>query len=62
LLFGDFLVSKKVLNPEQVKKILEVQLTMELRKRKLFGHIAVDLGFADKNKIEDLFLEYCKTD
>jgi len=60
MLFGEYLVKHGELTQEQVDEIIRVQskTVPGLKERKLFGDIAVGLGYLDKNTIEKVFIEY----
>ena len=60
MFFGEYLVGKKVLTEDQVKKIIQIQNMMSSGERKLFGAIAVQLGFTENKVIDEKFKEFSK--
>ncbi len=55
--FGEFLVSKNLLNEEDIRKALEIQR----QTRVLLGKLAVDMGYISKIKNLQILMEQNKT-
>lgn len=61
MMFGEYLVNKKIISNAALGEILKIQSEKERKngEKILIGDIIVEQGLVTKNIIEDEFLKYC---